>query len=235
MIWLFSGNTVTKLLLAAGGSALLSGPLNSPETWVFGPAAQIPEKATRLAYSQNAVRLPKQGGVVLNLRDRPTTPLSQRAHPATAYLQADAMAGNAWIIAAPSLNLVHASTGTSTESVYHIFLRSFLAGRIAPYAYAFVIPAQGLERTPDRYHSFVEAIAQQMHQWNPRTLVLSGLSAVLHGHPVPLQLLWRDVQQTLGSVNGYNLRIGRSQHRVSSEQATVRLLDQVLGKRKGGV
>lgn len=49
MIWLFAGSAVTKLALTAGGAALLSGPLNSPQTWISGRSPDTPPLATRLA------------------------------------------------------------------------------------------------------------------------------------------------------------------------------------------
>jgi hypothetical protein len=83
MIWMFAGSGLTKLALAAGGVALLAGPLNNANTWVTGHSPYLPSAATRLSYTANAnqVKNAYRKGVVVDLENWPYTPRWQRDQP----------------------------------------------------------------------------------------------------------------------------------------------------------
>ena len=74
MIWMFAGSGLSNLALAAGGAALLAGPLNNANAWVTGhslyqnapqqPASSIPSMGhvwfsqVAKAYSMDRVSAP---------------------------------------------------------------------------------------------------------------------------------------------------------------------------------
>ncbi|MDD3760577.1 MAG: hypothetical protein PHO57_07065 [Acidithiobacillus sp.] len=217
MIWLFAGSSITKLALVAGGVALLAGPLNGNQTWVAGQSRYMPPKAIRLASTANVNRLHRlpNGGVVVDLECWPMTPKAQQRHPVAAYRKAAILAAKRrqWLVGTPATDLVHSVDPAYRGKLYSEFLRLDLAGRIAPFVSVYEIQAQGLERNPARYAWFVRQVAAQVHAGNPRASILAGLSTNPGGHAVSSAVLVRDVVETKGVVNGYEINIpqaGRS-------------------------
>lgn len=211
MIWLFAGSGLTKLALAAGGSALLAGPLNSPKTWVFGHSPYAPSAVIHLASTANVDRLPQlpAGGVIVDLENWPRTPQPQRQDPFAAYRRAAeiAKAHRQWIVATPATDLVRSVDPSYRGKMYPEFIRLHLAERIAPYAKVYEIQAQGAERNPALYRSFVAAVSQQARKAHPGITVLAGLSTSPGGRPVPATVLERDIARTRELVAGYWINI----------------------------
>jgi len=241
MIWLFAGSGLTKLALAAGGAALLSGPLNTAQTWVSGQSPYTPSAAAHLASTTNVDQLPRLPavGVIVDLEDWPLTPASQSQDPVGAYRRA-AEVGRAyhqWLLATPATDLVRSVDPGYRGKIYPEFVRLRLAARIAPYASVYEIQAQGLERNPTLYRSFVADVSQQVRMAHPGIAVLAGLSTNPGGHPVPASVLERDIALTKGLVSGYWLNIpqaGKACPRCGQAhpEIAVRLLDAEL---KGSV
>lgn len=211
MIWMFAGSGLTKLALAAGGAALLSGPLDNPDTWVVGHTPYMPPAATRLFYTANArsVKVAHQKGIVVDLERWPYTPRGQQAHPVMAYRQASAwaMQHGHWLMAAPAMDLVRSVRPGYRDKIYPEFVRLHLAQKIATYVQVYEIQAQGAERNPALYRRFVSEIAAQVRAGNPKARILAGLSTNPDGKSVSVSVLYRDVQETRGIVSGYWLNI----------------------------
>lgn len=211
MIWLFAGSGLTKLAVAVGGSALLAGPLNSPQTWIFGQSAYAPSAVTHLTSTTNVDRLSRlpAGGVIVDLENWPRTPLPQRRDPVEAYRRAAEIAKkhHQWLVATPATDLVRSIDPDYRGKIYPKFVKLHLAERIAPYARVYEIQAQGAERNPALYRSFVVEVSQQVRQAHPGITVLAGLSTNPGGRPVPASVLERDIALTRGTVAGYWMNI----------------------------
>ena len=211
MIWLFAGSAVTKLALAAGGAALLSGPLNSPQTWISGRSPDAPPLATRLASTANVNRLSRlpSGAVVVDLENWSQTPVSQRENPVGAYRLAAEIAEyrHQWLVATPATDLVRSVDPSYRGKIYPEFVRLRLAARIAAYVPVYEIQAQGAENNPTLYRSFVADISRQVQQAHPGITILAGLSTNPDGHVVAASVLERDIALTKGLVSGYWMNI----------------------------
>lgn len=209
MIWMFAGSGITKLASVAGGMALLSGPLNSPETWVAGHSVDTPPLATHLRITANAARIPTgTRGVVLDVENWPLTPAFQKAHPVRAYADFYRQAASRhWIVGTPAFDLVRSMFPTYHGKIYPAFIRLDLAGRIAPYVSVYDIQAQGAERNPRRYAYLVRTIAAQVRAAHPAVTVLAGLSTNPSGQPVSVAQMREDVRLTGKVVKGYWLSI----------------------------
>jgi hypothetical protein len=214
MIWMFAGSGLTKLALAAGGAALLSGPLNTPDTWVMGRSSHLPPLATHLASTsslQGMTGAMKIGdsGVVLDVERWPLTPIDEQRYPVRTYRLASGLAARQgkFLIATPAFDLVKAVSPHYRGRIYPEFIRMDLAGRIAPYARVYEIQAQGIEQNPAQYRSLVSEIANQVRAANPGATILAGLSTNPSGKMVHVASLVRDVRDTQGIVQGYWLNI----------------------------
>ena len=214
LVWLFAGSGVSRLASAPGGRALLAGPLNHRDTWVFGKSRFTPKNATRLAGApslsifRHAIRQPVSG-VLLDLEHWPMTPARQQIHPIATYVRAAAIARahGVLMIATPAFDLVRATRPHYRGRIYPEFLRLALAGRIAPYVDVYEIQAQGAENNPAAYRSLVRAVARQVHASNPAAMILAGLSTGPSGQRTTSEILYRDVQLTRTIVSGYWLNI----------------------------
>lgn len=209
---MFAGSGLTKLALAAGGAALLSGPLSSPETWVIGRSPYTPPAATRLVGTANLAslsRLDNAKGIVLDIEDWPLTPRRQREDPVAAYRRAFSITqkNHQFLVATPATDLVHSVEPQYHGPIYPEFLRLGLAEKIASSCKVYEIQAQGAERNPSLYAYFVKEVAAQIRDAHPDVVLLAGLSTNPGGHPVPARVLEKDVQATREIVAGYWLNI----------------------------
>jgi len=218
MIWMFAGSGITKLATAAGGIALLAGPLNNANTWVAGTSAYTPPHARHLSIISNAVRwrdaAQAHNGLVLDIERWRFTPKNQQRHPASAYRYAfqklSSLNGKHWLVATPAFDLVKSVFPHYRGKIYTKFIQSDLAGRIAPYVDVYEIQAQGAEDAPLLYRAVVTAVAQQVHAANPAAIILGGLSANPSGHSVRVGALLQDIRETRTAVSGYWLNIPQS-------------------------
>jgi hypothetical protein len=214
MVWMFAGSGLAKLAVAAGGAALLSGPLNTPDTWVMGRISYAPPLATHLASTSSlrgVVGAMKIGdsGVVLDVERWPLTPIEEQRHPVRTYrLASERVARQGkFLVATPAFDLVKVVAPHYRGRIYPEFIRLDLAGRIAPYAQVYEIQAQGIEQNPAQYRSLVNEIAHQVREANPGATILAGLSTNPSGKVVHVASLVRDVRDTQGIVQGYWLNI----------------------------
>lgn len=215
MIWMFSSSALGKLAAAAGGMALLSGPLNSPDTWVYGKDhhSDIPAHAKRLSVLTNVDQLQsvKSGLVVADLKRWPFTPKAQQQDPVSAYRhlyqRLRERHGKYQIIAAPSFDLVRSMVPGYNGKTYPKFVHLNLAAKIAPYAHGYVIQAQGAESDPSWYRSVVLAVSKQVHKANPSAVILAGLSSNPSKRTVSVRTLNKDVRDTKHLVSGYAFSI----------------------------
>lgn len=238
MIWLFAGSSVTRLAAVAGGMALLSGPLNNPQTWVAGHSPDIPPKATRLTVTANAFRIPtRTRGIVLDIENWPFTPAFQKAHPVQAYAHFYQVASkHHWIVGTPAFDLVRSMFPDYRGRIYPAFIRLDLAGRIAPYVSVYEIQAQGAERRPRQYASLVRSIAAQVKSAHPHVIVLAGLSTNPSGQQVSVAQLRKDEQLTQSMVRGYAMNIPQSSRYcpncgAAQPQKAVRVLNAIYPHR----
>jgi hypothetical protein len=214
MIWMFAGSSLTKLILAAGGAALLFGPLNTPDTWVAGHSPYAPPLAMHMASAsslQGMARAMKadDSDVVLDVERWPLTPVGEQQHPVRTYRLASELAASHWesLIATPAFDLVKAVEPNYRGRIYPEFIRLDLAGRIAPYAQVYEIQAQGIEQNTAQYRLLVNTIAHQVRAVNPKVIILAGLSTNPSGKVVRADSLIQDVRDTQSIVQGYWLNI----------------------------
>ncbi|MBU2755256.1 hypothetical protein HFU84_08660 [Acidithiobacillus sp. CV18-2] len=214
MIWLLAGSAIKKLAAIPLGLALLHGPLNTPDTWVMGRSAYTPAHAVRLGNStsantlQGALGEPVQG-VVVDLERWPFTPTQDQCHPVRVMrLGAQrAQRSGKWLLAAPAVDLVKSIRPNYRGRLYQEFMRLGLARRMAPWISAYDIQAQGSERNPRLYASFVRQVVQQLRAANPNITILAGLSTNPTGKSVTLRILEADIALTRSVVNGYWLNV----------------------------
>lgn len=234
MVWLLGASGLAKLARAAGGDALIAGPLNQPTTWVMGESPFMPARATRLWNATNIARLramPKGANVVLDIENWPLTPRWQRLHPVEAYRKASQLARrrDLKIIATPATDLVRSVRPLYRGNMYLEFVKLQLARKIAPYAQIYEIQAQNAEANSVLYRKFVAEIAAQVRSVDPRATLLAGLTTNPSGKPESVAVLYRDIDLTRGIVSGYWLNIpqaGRGCPRcgVARPEIAVRLL-----------
>jgi hypothetical protein len=218
MIWMFAGSAVSKLAVAAGGMALLSGSLNNADTWVSGTSVYTPAHAQHLSVVSNAQQWRRvaqgRGGVVLDLERWPFTPKVQQSHPVAAYRfffhHLSSARSSRWIVATPAFDLVKSAFPHYQGRIYPEFIRRDLAGRIARYAQVYEIQAQGAENNPILYRTLVMDIASQVRAVNPSAIVLAGLSTNPSGRSVRVSTLLQDIRQTRHEVRGYWFNIPQS-------------------------
>ena len=211
MIWLFASSGLTKLALAAGGAVLLSDPLNNAQTWVSGRSPDTPPLVTHLASTANVDRISRlpAGGVIVDLENWSMTPLSQRQKPVGAYRRASELAKHhhQWLVATPATDLVRSVDPGYRDKIYPEFIQMQFAAHIAPYVSVYEIQAQGAERDPALYRSFVADICKQARRTHPGITVLAGLSTNPGGRTVSPSVLERDITLTKGLVSGYWMNI----------------------------
>lgn len=240
MVWLFGASGLARLARAAGGPALLSGPLNHPTTWVAGKRSDGPPRATHLESTTNIARLSamRDGvSVIVDIENWQLTPRWQRQHPVEAYRDASQLARrqHLTIIATPATDLVHSVLPLYRGNIYREFVKLQLARKIAPYALIYEIQAQNAEANPIEYRRFVADVATQVRSVNPDAKLLAGLTTNPFGKPESVAVLYRDIEATRGIVSGYWLNIpqaGRGCPRCgrARPEIAVRLLRRYFGK-----
>lgn len=214
-IWALSGSAVGKIAAAVGGYFLLHGALNSPDTWVAGFSAYTPSHARVLGYGASLKTAEKESlkhnGVMLDIEKWPYTPVSEQQNPektyAKLYRTLQYEPSGHWIVAAPAFNIVKSVEPNFTGAVYPEFIRLHLASKIAPYAGAYIIQAQGAERNPAEYAHLVKAVVHQIQLASPSTVILAGLSMNPPGKPISESVLMQDVQGVHAYVSGFWLSV----------------------------
>lgn len=239
VVWLFGASGLAKFARAAGGRALLSGPLNQRTTWVAGKGPDVPGRVTHVETTTNIARLaamPEGISVLVDIENWPLTPRWQRQHPVEAYRKAAQLAHrrHLTIIATPATDLVHSVRPLYHGNMYWEFVKLHLASRIAPYAPIYEIQAQNSEANPIAYRRFVADIAAQVRSVNPGAKLLAGLTTNPFGRPESVAVLYRDIEMTRGIVSGYWLNIpqaGRGCPRCgrARPEIAVRLLRRYFG------
>lgn len=245
MIWMFAGSGLTKLALVAGGAALLSGPLNTPDTWVMGRSSYTPPLAKHLASTSRLQGMAKamkidDACVALDVERWPLTPIDEQRHPVRTYRLASELAARQGkcLIATPAFDLVKAVAPHYRGRIYPEFIRLNLAGRIAAYAQVYEIQAQGIEQNPVQYRSLVSEIAHQVRAANPGAIILAGLSTNPSGKIVHVASLVQDVRDTQGIVQGYWLNIPQAGLAcpacgTAKPTVAVRLLQEIYRESRG--
>ena len=109
------------------------------------------------------------------------------------------------VIASPSPDLANALP-RKTPSLYNDYLSDTIAGSAAKWSDVFDIQAQGLQSDPQKYASFVAAVAQQVKKINPGIEVIASLSTNPSSHAISPQTLLDDVRLTAGTVDGDLIR-----------------------------
>jgi hypothetical protein len=135
------------------------------------------------------------------------TPLSEQSAPGPAARTAASLARAAGrqLIVAPATNLAQVTApGASTARA---FIQTDDLGKIAPSANWVDIQAQGLERNPQRYASYVSQAVSQIRSANPSAVIYAGLSTNPSGSPVTAAELIADVGLTSADLTGYWLNI----------------------------
>ncbi|MDE2106090.1 MAG: hypothetical protein KGL39_53200 [Patescibacteria group bacterium] len=134
------------------------------------------------------------------------------------------------VIASPSPDLANALP-RKTSYLYSDYLSDTIAGSAAKWSDVFDIQAQGLQSDPQKYASFVAAVAQQVKKINPGIEVIASLSTNPSSHAISPQTLLDDVRLTAGTVDGYWLNIPQKSACPScgatDPQAAVRLLSLI--------
>jgi hypothetical protein len=205
---------------AAGGAAITARYLNSPHTTIIvGRNISPMLMSWRVSFafdarSLNSIRLAVTSGLparITRILYDPErwifTPRSQQVNVGSSVREAAALAhsSNRQLIAAPATDL--AKVGTSGGSVATSFLRSNDLGQAAANADWVEIQAQGLERIPTKYASYVRKAVRQIRRISQSVVIYSGLSTNPSGPRVTISELIADIRFTARDVSGYWLNV----------------------------
>lgn len=138
----------------------------------------------------------------------PRTPLAQQRNPGLYYNRAAQVAHRAGLllIAAPATDLVLAQApGTRPGRQYTAFLRHGIAGAVARYADVYMIDAQGEQRHPSRYASFIRSVSAQAAAAHPGIELLAGMSTNPNGVKQPSKALLKAALPVRAQVAGFAL------------------------------
>ena len=164
--------------------------------------------ATSLAAVKRIVGRSRAGGgfaaILLDIERWRFTPSGEAAHPVQTALQAASAAHRAGLglVVAPALDLAH-----GTRSPVQTLLGADLYGRLARVADGVEVQAQGLERDPSAYRSFVLAAVAQMRSAHPGIPVWAGLSTNPTSGVPTLAMLLADIRAVDGVVQGFWLNV----------------------------
>ena len=136
------------------------------------------------------------------------------------------------VIASPSPDLANAFP-RKTSSIYNDYLNDMIAGSAAKWSDVFDIQAQGLQSDPQKYASFVAAVAQQVKKINPGIEVIVSLSTNPSSRAISPQTLLDDVRLTAGTVDGYWLNIPQKSACPSCGAADPKVVVQLLSLIEG--
>ncbi len=218
MIWVITAPSLHRLSTQPGAEPLIAHFFGSPLYSILvsgqdGGSALPGAVRSRSFASYSAMRREMRERatpdpprvVVLDLEAWPQTPPMERRSPARYYRLAGALARRRGLslVATPSPNL--APKGRSP--LYLRFLQSGLVGEAAKAARIIDIQAQGLERNPSLYVSFVAAAAREARTANPGVAVIAGLSTNPDGRTVSARTLYRDALFARPYVDGFWLNI----------------------------
>jgi hypothetical protein len=217
--WLIAASAIGKLADVAG-SAVVARYLDGPQTTIItGPDILASLANWDVHFALDAKSLKEiRLGVSGSLSPRITmilydpehwsfTPIAEQSAVGSSTETAAAIAHSAGrrLIVAPATNL--ARKKTPGESAANAFLQTNDLEKVAHSADWVEIQAQGLERDPERYVTYIKKALRQIRLVNPKTMVYAGLSTNPSGPPVDAAELVEDVKLTSSAVNGYWLNI----------------------------
>jgi hypothetical protein len=136
------------------------------------------------------------------------TPHVEQVHPGIYYSRAAQVAHKAGLlmVAAPSASLVYAKApDTLPGQLDSQFVKFNIAGAVAKSADVFEIAAQGNERHPSRYASFVSSVSAEAIVAHPSIELLGGLSTNPNGQKQTAQNLLNSALKTRLTVAGFGL------------------------------
>jgi hypothetical protein len=217
--WLIAASAITALDHAAG-QAVVARYLNRPQTTVIVGTTIPPELGGwHVAFAVDTrslaeIRADLLGGlpprismILYDPEHWQFTPLSEQLAPGAAARTAASLAraGGRQLIVAPATNLAQVTApGASTASA---FIQTDDLGKMAPSANWVEIQAQGLERDPERYASYVRQAVSQIRSASSAAIIYAGLSTNPSDPPVTAAELIADVRLTSAEVTGYWLNI----------------------------